>query len=190
MVKIKTAAWEPAERTAPIVAELFPPVHGRNTENSRKVQTFLYGYDLSEGFLAFYGIFLSSYGVCAAPYIPIVCICDKIHLLFTRKRPRSLRSYSERGRCAFHRKERILQEKISVYPGGLHLMLCDPLAHLLGDGLDRAILKRNLQPGGLHQLRIAGQTGTAHQLEVAFPGIPVSLRLSRKNCSAAMVDRQ
>ena len=34
-------------------------------------------------------------------YIPIVCICDKIDLLFTKKRPRSLRSYSERGRCAF-----------------------------------------------------------------------------------------
>ena len=57
MVKIKTAAWEPAETTAPIVAELVSPVHGRNTENSRKVQTFLYGYDLSEGFLAFYGNF-------------------------------------------------------------------------------------------------------------------------------------
>ena len=69
-------------------------------------------------------------------------------------------------------------------------MLCDPLTHLLGDGLDRAILKGNLQPGGLHQLRVAGQTGTAHQLEVALPGILVSLRLSRKNCSAAMVDRQ
>ena len=69
-------------------------------------------------------------------------------------------------------------------------MLCDPLAHLLGDGLDRAILKGNLQPGGLHQLCVAGQTGTAHQLEVALPGILVSLRLSRKNCSAAMVDRQ
>ena len=25
-------------------------------------------------------------------------------------------------------------------------MLCDPLAHLLGDGLDRAILQGNLQP--------------------------------------------
>lgn len=54
------------------------------------------------------------------------------------------------GAVLFHRKERILQEKISVGPGGLHLMLCDPLAHLLGDGLDRAILKGNLQPGGLH----------------------------------------
>ena len=75
----------------------------------------------------------------------------------------------------FHRKERILQEKISVGPGGLHLMLCDPLTHLLGDGLDRAILKGNLQPGGLHQLRVAGQTGTAHQLEVALPGILVVL---------------
>lgn len=66
------------------------------------------------------------------------------------------------GAVHFHRKERILQEKISVDPGSLHLMLCDPLAHLLGDGLDGAILKGNLQPGGLHQLRIAGQTGTAH----------------------------
>ena len=59
-------------------------------------------------------------------------------------------------------------------------MLCDPLAHLLGDGLDRAILKGNLQPGGLHQLRVAGQTGTAHQLEVAFPGILVVLEAQQE----------
>ena len=52
-------------------------------------------------FWRFMEIFLSGYGVCAALYIPIVCTCDKIHLLFTRKRPRSLRSCSERGRCAF-----------------------------------------------------------------------------------------
>ena len=59
-------------------------------------------------------------------------------------------------------------------------MLCDPLAHLLGDGLDRAILKGNLQPGGLHQLCVAGQTGTAHQLEVAFPGILVVLEAQQE----------
>ena len=59
-------------------------------------------------------------------------------------------------------------------------MLCDPLAHLLGDGLDRAILKGNLQSGGLHQLCVAGQTGTAHQLEVAFPGILVVLEAQQE----------
>ena len=48
------------------------------------------------------------------------------------------------------------------YQVGLHLMLCNPLVHLLGDGLDRAILKGDLQPGGLHQLCVAGQTGAAH----------------------------
>ena len=66
-------------------------------------------------------------------------------------------------------------------------MLCDPLAHLLGDGLDRAILKGNLQPGSLHQLRVAGQTGTAHQLEVAFPGILVVLEAQQEELRSSGV---
>ena len=53
---------EPASRLSHVSEYYFSRklkevVHGRNTENSRKVQTFLYGYDLSEGFLAFYGNF-------------------------------------------------------------------------------------------------------------------------------------
>ena len=59
------------------------------------------GMTYPRAFWRFMEIFLSGCGFCAALYIPIVCICDKIDLLFTRKRPRSLRSYSERGRCAF-----------------------------------------------------------------------------------------
>ena len=59
-------------------------------------------------------------------------------------------------------------------------MLCNPLVHLLGDGLDRAILKGDLQPGGLHQLCVAGQTGAAHQLEVALPGILVVLEAQQE----------
>ena len=48
-----------------------------------------------------------------------------------------------------------------------------PVGHLLGDALDAAVLKRHLQAGGLQQLGVAGQTGTAHQFQVALPGVLV-----------------
>ena len=46
------------------------------------------------------------------------------------------------------------------------LMLCDPLAHLLGDGLDGAVVERHLQAGGLAQLGVAGRAGTASYTEL------------------------
>ena len=51
------------------------------------------------------------------------------------------------------------------------LMLCDPLAHLLGDGLDGAVVERHLQAGGLAQLGVAGRAGTADEAQIALPCI-------------------
>ena len=73
------------------------------------------GMTYPRAFWRFMEIFLSGYGVCAAPYIPIVCICDKIDLLFTKKRPRSLRSYSERGRFAFQGTQSLISGKPSSF---------------------------------------------------------------------------
>ena len=50
-------------------------------------------------------------------------------------------------------------------------MLCDPLAHLLGDGLDGAVVERHLQAGGLAQLGVAGRAGTADEAQIALPCI-------------------
>ena len=50
-------------------------------------------------------------------------------------------------------------------------MLCDPLAHLLGDGLDGAVVERHLQAGGLAQLGVAGRAGTADEAQIARPCI-------------------
>ena len=49
----------------------------------------------------------------------------------------------------------------------------DPLAHLLGNGLDGAIRERHFQAGSLAQLGVAGQTGPTHQLEIALPCIHI-----------------
>ena len=49
------------------------------------------------------------------------------------------------------------------------LMLCDPLAHLLGDGLDGAVAEGHLQTSGLAQLGVAGSTGAADEAQIALP---------------------
>ena len=59
-------------------------------------------------------------------------------------------------------------------------MLCDPLAHLLGNGLDGAILKGHAEPGGPAQLGVAGKAGAAHQLQVALPGVLVVSKAQQK----------
>ena len=56
----------------------------------------------------------------------------------------------------------------------------DPLAHLLGNGLDGAIRERHFQAGSLAQLGVAGQTGPAHQLEIALPCILVVLEAEQE----------
>ena len=48
-------------------------------------------------------------------------------------------------------------------------MLCDPLAHLLGDGLDGAVAEGHLQTSGLAQLGVAGSTGAADEAQIALP---------------------
>lgn len=50
-------------------------------------------------------------------------------------------------------------------------MLCDPLAHLLGDGLDGAVAERHLQAGGLGHSSVVGRAGTADEAQIARPRI-------------------
>lgn len=57
--------------------------------------------------------------------------------------------------------------------GFLHLMVFQPVGHLLGDALDAALLKGNFQPGSLQQLGVAGRTGAAYKAQIALPGILV-----------------
>ena len=58
----------------------------------------------------------------------------------------------------------IIQEDGNIFKSDL--MLCDPLAHLLGDGLDGAVVERHLQAGGLAQLGVAGRASTADEAQI------------------------
>ena len=69
-------------------------------------------------------------------------------------------------------------------------MLCDPLAHLLGDGLDGAVVERHLQAGGLAQLGVAGRAGTADEAQIALPCILLVVEAQQEELQSAMVDRQ
>ena len=57
--------------------------------------------------------------------------------------------------------------------GFLHLMVFQPVGHLLGDALDAAFLKGDFQPCGLQQLGLAGHASTAHEAQIALPRILV-----------------
>ena len=73
----------------------------------------------------------------------------------------------------------IIQEDGNIFK--LDLMLCDPLAHLLGDGLDGAVVERHLQAGGLAQLGVAGRAGTADEAQIALPCI-LLVKIGRASC--------
>lgn len=55
-----------------------------------------------------------------------------------------------------------------------------PVGHLLGDALDAAFLKGDLQPGSLQQLGVAGHACTAHKAQITRPCILVVVKAQQE----------